>query len=95
MQFSTVGNRFSVFTELVRRILNRSNLHDPDTSTVTIFQVSEYVNTAADSIHEDLGKIVDKVALESKFVFRVVRFIDRFRTAVAVMWVLAPNVTTY
>nr|XP_026695259.1 rho family-interacting cell polarization regulator 2-like [Ciona intestinalis] len=53
-----------VFPELVKRIFGRPDLSDIETKTVTLFHVIDYVNEASDSVHEDFGKLVDKLALE-------------------------------
>uniref|UniRef100_H2ZEK5 Uncharacterized protein n=1 Tax=Ciona savignyi TaxID=51511 RepID=H2ZEK5_CIOSA len=53
-----------VFPELVRRIYGRYDITDIETKTVTLFHLIDYVNEASDSVHEDFGKLVDKLALE-------------------------------
>ncbi|XP_078486444.1 rho family-interacting cell polarization regulator 2-like [Ciona intestinalis] len=53
-----------VFPELVKRIFGRPDLSDIETKTVTLFHVIDYVNESSDSVHEDFGKLVDKLALE-------------------------------
>ncbi|CAK8698467.1 unnamed protein product [Clavelina lepadiformis] len=53
-----------VFPELVKRIVDRPDLTDIDREIVTLFQVSNYVKSAADVESESLEKLIEKLALE-------------------------------
>ena len=55
----------AVFPELVRRILDHCNDNDIDSQVVTLFHVNSYVDRMVDG-EEDLGKLIEKLAHESK-----------------------------
>lgn len=57
----------TVFPELVRRILCLHDDDDIEDHVVTLFHVNAYVDDAVDE-EEDLGKLVEKLARESKWI---------------------------
>ena len=60
---------FSVFPELVRRILDRDDVTDDE--TVSLFHVSTYVDEVGDDQNENFDKLVEKLAHESKTLFPI------------------------
>lgn len=72
-----------VFPEVVRRIASRPDLNDVETINVTLFQVCGFVNDV-DGDYDDFGKILEKLAheskLDSKLNFLHLKFCNFYKT---------------